>query len=99
MHDRWKKCRRLLYGAFRREGSKPSFRYNGTCYRCLFHDRFLTGFRTSHSKASDVWFHPKVWLGPTRFERSGGLWPRERRRIEQCVTDHHEQLMDSWNDF
>lgn len=41
----------------------------------------------------------KVWLDPIRLERSGGFSAKELRRIEHCVTDHHEQLMDSWNDF
>jgi len=41
----------------------------------------------------------KVWLDPIRLERSGGFSAKELRRIEQCVTDHHEQLVDSWNDF
>ena len=41
----------------------------------------------------------KVWLDPIRLERSGGVSAKELRRIEQCVTDHREQLMDSWNDF
>jgi len=41
----------------------------------------------------------KIWLDPIRLERSGGFSAKELRRIEQSVTDHHEQLMDSWNDF
>jgi hypothetical protein len=41
----------------------------------------------------------KLWLDPIRLERSGGFSAKELRRIEQIVTDHHAQLMDSWNDF
>lgn len=41
----------------------------------------------------------KIWLDPVRLERSGGFAAKELRRIEQIVTEHHLQLMDSWNDF
>jgi len=41
----------------------------------------------------------KIWLEPVRLERSGGFSAKELRQIEKIVTDHHEQLMDSWNDF
>ena len=41
----------------------------------------------------------KIWLDPVRLARSGGFSAKELRRIEQIVTDYHEQLMDSWNDF
>jgi hypothetical protein len=41
----------------------------------------------------------KTWLEPTRLERSGGFSASELRRIEKMVADHHEQLVDSWNDF
>ena len=41
----------------------------------------------------------KLWLEPVRLERSGGFPAKELRRIEKTVTEHHKQLMDSWNDF
>jgi hypothetical protein len=41
----------------------------------------------------------KIWLEPIRLERSGGFSASELRRIEKIVADHHEQLVDSWNDF
>jgi hypothetical protein len=41
----------------------------------------------------------KIWLEPIRLARSGGFSARELRRIEKMTADHHEQLMDSWNDF
>ena len=41
----------------------------------------------------------KIWLNAVRLERSGGFPARELRRIEQCVAEHHEQLMESWNAF
>ena len=41
----------------------------------------------------------KIWLEPMRLERSGGFSATELRRIENMVAEHHEQLMDSWNDF
>lgn len=41
----------------------------------------------------------KMWFDSIRLERSGGFSAKELRRIEQIVTDHHEQLMDSRNDF
>jgi hypothetical protein len=41
----------------------------------------------------------KFWLVPVRLERSGGFSAQELRRIEQIVTEHHQQLTDSWNDF
>jgi hypothetical protein len=41
----------------------------------------------------------KIWLEPVRLERSGGFAAKELRRIEKIVTEHHLQLMDSWNDF
>lgn len=41
----------------------------------------------------------KIWLDPVRLERSRGFSAKELRRIEQCTADHHEQLMESWNEF
>ena len=41
----------------------------------------------------------KFWLDPVRLERSGGYAAKELLRIEQIVTEHHLQLMDSWNGF
>lgn len=41
----------------------------------------------------------KFWLEPVRLERSGGFSASELRRVEKIVTDHHQQLMDSWHDF
>lgn len=41
----------------------------------------------------------KFWLDPVRLERSDGFAAKELRRIEHIVTEHHHQLMESWNDF
>ena len=41
----------------------------------------------------------KIWLDPIRLERSGGFPAKELRRIEQIVTDNHEDLMGAWNEF
>ena len=41
----------------------------------------------------------KIWLDPVRLERSGGFSGKELRRIEQITAEHHQKLMDAWNDF
>ncbi|NLS91180.1 MAG: DUF4160 domain-containing protein [Planctomycetaceae bacterium] len=41
----------------------------------------------------------KYWLNPTRLERSCRFSARELRRIEQIVTEHHDQLTGAWNEF
>ena len=41
----------------------------------------------------------KIWLDPSRLERSGGFSAQEIRQIEQIVTAHLDQLMDAWNEF
>ncbi len=41
----------------------------------------------------------KFWLDPIRFERSRGFRRKEISRIRELVEEHHQQLLESWNEF
>ena len=66
-------------------------------YRCFFYAG--DGEEPPHIHVERDNSDAKIWLEPVRLERSGGFSAKELRQIEKIVTDYHEQLMDSWNDF
>lgn len=41
----------------------------------------------------------KFWLDPVRLERSRGFSGKELNQIQEIILDHHETLMESWDDF
>ena len=41
----------------------------------------------------------KFWLDPVRLERSRGFRRKEINRLREIIEEHHEQLMESWNEF
>ena len=41
----------------------------------------------------------KFWLSPIRLQRSGGFTRTEIGRIMQVIREHHEQLIEAWNDY
>jgi hypothetical protein len=41
----------------------------------------------------------KFWLDPVRFQWSHGFGAHEINRIERIVIEHHQQLLDSWNEY
>jgi len=41
----------------------------------------------------------KFWLQPVRLERSHGFRRQEIIRIRTLVTEHQQQLLESWNEF
>ena len=40
----------------------------------------------------------KFWLDPIGLARNLGFSAHELRRIERVLTDHHEQLLEAWNE-
>jgi len=41
----------------------------------------------------------KFWLEPIRLQRSHGFAANEINQIEKLITDNHQQLLESWNEF
>ena len=41
----------------------------------------------------------KFWLNPVRLERSHGFRRKEIKRVQELIEEHHEQLLESWNEF
>lgn len=41
----------------------------------------------------------KYWLDPIRLERSHGFRRQDINKIEKIIEKHHEQLMESWDEF
>ena len=41
----------------------------------------------------------KFWLDPVRLQGSRGFGSHEINRIERIVVEHHQQLLDSWNEY
>jgi hypothetical protein len=41
----------------------------------------------------------KFWLDPVSLERSYGFRAKERNRIEKIITEHLQELLESWHDF
>jgi hypothetical protein len=41
----------------------------------------------------------KFWLDPVRLERSHGFSRTEISRVQRLVEQHHEQLLEGWNEF
>lgn len=41
----------------------------------------------------------KFWLDPIRLQNSGGFNRAELNRIQKIIQDHHQELMEAWNDY
>ncbi len=41
----------------------------------------------------------KFWLDPIRLQRSGGFPRTEIGRIQKLVSEHHEELVEAWNEY
>ena len=41
----------------------------------------------------------KFWLDPIRLHRSGGFPRQEIGRIQKLVSEHHNKLLEAWNDY
>ena len=41
----------------------------------------------------------KFWLDPIRLHRSGGFPRHEISRIQKLVSEHHNKLLEAWNDY
>jgi hypothetical protein len=44
-------------------------------------------------------YRAKLWLAPVRLGYSGGFRRREVARIISLVWEHHQQLLEAWNEF
>lgn len=41
----------------------------------------------------------KFWLGPVQLARNIGFSPKDLRKLEQMIVDHHEELQEKWNGY
>jgi len=41
----------------------------------------------------------KFWLDPIRLQNSGGFNRAEINRMQKIIEDHHQELMEAWNDY
>lgn len=41
----------------------------------------------------------KVWLDPIRLQNSGGFRRSELNRILSIITEHQNELLETWNDY
>jgi len=44
-------------------------------------------------------FRAKYWLDPVRLERSGGFRSTDLNRVTALVIEHHDVLLEAWNEY